>query len=389
MSVKFILTGVIVTALLLLIGAVKGQCPQFLPGSQVGTIAHESLDEISGIAASRKNVDVLWAHNDSGSEARLWAFNTQGTHLGIYNLADAVNNDWEDMAIGPGPDPNKDYLYIGDVGNNDGLTEHTYSIYRVPEPNVSASQEPVTVDLNDVDTLLVEYPDSLRHGCETILVDPVNSDIYLCSRDRWNDDHGLMRVYRFPASQHTPDVACTLQHVADVQLMDLSENNPKNWEMAVGGDISLNGSLVIIRTKPKRYDKGVPQRVLLWQRGIGTDLWSAFDNPVCVVPSLYEPQGEAVCFDANGCGYYTISEDTYQPIYQFVRDCKCPAGPGDLDIDCDVDIVDFAILAWQWQLPPCVPSADIAPPSGDKIVNVNDLSLLVSNWFGENNRDDL
>lgn len=350
MSVKLVLTGVIVTALLLLTGTVSRQCPQFLSGSQVGTVGHKSLDEISGIGASKKNIDVLWAHNDSGSEARLWAFNTQGTHLGIYNLTGTNNNDWEDIAIGPGPDPNKDYIYIGDVGNNDGLINRTFNIYRVPEPNVSASQQPINVDLNSVDTLPVKYPDSLRHDCETIMVDPANSDIYLCTRDRWNDDHGIMRVYRYPASQHTPGVAYTLQLVAKVQFINLPASKRPNWEMAVGGDISLNGSLVIIRTKPKRYDKGVPQRALLWQRSPGAALWEAFDNPVCLVPSLYEPQGEAICFDANGCGYYTISEDPCQPIYYFARDRQCLAGLGDLDI---------------------------AQAGGNGIINMNDFDLLV------------
>jgi hypothetical protein len=384
MNVKYILTGKVI-ALLLLIGTMNAQCPQFLLGSQVGTIAHESLDEISGIVASRKNHGVLWAHNDSGGQPRVWALNTQGTHLGMYDLTDADNNDWEDIAIGPGPDPNEHYLYIGDVGNNAGLTNHTYTIYRVIEPNVSADQTPVTADLDGAATLLVQYPDSLRHGCETILVDPVNSDIYLCTRDRWNDDQGVMKVYRFPASQHIPNVAYILQHVADIQLMNLPENKPATWEMAVGGDISVSGSLVIIRTKPNRYNKGVPQRVLLWQRDPGTNLWDAFNNPVCVVPSVDEPQGEAVCFDPNGCGYYTISEDQYQPIYHFARDCKCPAGPGDLNVDCNVDLPDLAILVRQWQQPPGVPSADIAPPGGDKIVNMKDFGLLAGNWLLGNN----
>ena len=355
MSVRLVHIGAIIIALFPFFnGEIKGQCPQFLSGSQVGIINNISLDEISGIAASRKNIDVFWAHNDSGAHAQVWAFNTQGAHLGIYNLANANNNDWEDMTIGPGPDPNKDYLYISDMGNNDGLTNHTYSIYRVPEPKVSARQKPISIILNDVDTLLVKYPDSLRHDCETILVDPVNSDIYLCTRDRWNDDHGVMRVYRYPASQHTPGVAYTLQYVADVPLIDLPANKRPNWEMAVGGDISLNGNLVIIRTKPKRYDKGVPQRILLWQRRPGTNLWDAFDNPMCVVPSLWEPQGEAICFDANGCGYYTISEGRCQPIYYFARDGQCPAGPGDLDI---------------------------AQAGGDGIVDMQDLSLLMDNWL--------
>ncbi len=60
---------------------------------------------------------------------------------------------------------------------------------------------------------------------------------------------------------------------------------------------------------------------------------------------------------------------------------QCPAGPGDLDTDCDIDFEDFAVLAGQWQQPPGVPSADIAPPGGDGIVNMNDLGLLVGSWL--------
>lgn len=303
---------------LLLADTVKGRCPQFLSGTQVSTIHCKSLDEISGIAASRKNINVIWAHNDSDGGTRIWAFNTQGAHLGIYNLLYANNNDWEDMAIGPGCDPNKDYIYIGDVGNNKGLINQIFNIYRVPEPNVSTGQQPINVELNNVDTFPVKYLDSLRHDCETMMVD-VNGDIYLCTRDRWNDDHGMMKIYRYPAPQ-TRDVVYTLQHVASVQLIESSIGKGSNWEMAVGGDISQNGSLVIIRTKPKRRNKAVPQRVLLWQREPGTKFWKAFDNPVCLMPSLWEPQGEAICFDTNGQGYYTISEGQHQPIYYFARD---------------------------------------------------------------------
>jgi hypothetical protein len=62
---------------------------------------------------------------------------------------------------------------------------------------------------------------------------------------------------------------------------------------------------------------------------------------------------------------------------------QCPAGPADLNLDCDVDFVDFAVLAQQWQQTPGVPSADIAPPDGDGIVDMNDLGLLVDSWLWE------
>jgi hypothetical protein len=140
-------------------------------------------------------------------------------------------------------------------------------------------------------------------------VDSLNGDIYLCTRDRWGDDNGIMKVYRYPAP-HTPGVVYMMQHVADVRLI--------NGEMAVGGDISPDGSLVIIRTK------GDSMRALLWRRDPAANLWQAFDRPMCIVPQIDEPQGEAICFEANGCGYYTVSEAAHQPIYYFARNGTPP-----------------------------------------------------------------
>jgi fibronectin type 3 domain-containing protein len=60
---------------------------------------------------------------------------------------------------------------------------------------------------------------------------------------------------------------------------------------------------------------------------------------------------------------------------------RCPAGPADLDNDCDIDFEDFGILALQWQQSPGVPSADLMPLGGDGIVDLNDLGLFVDNWL--------
>ena len=365
---KFVFWILLISMFLLISSSqAKDQCPAFQAGLQVGTVANKFLNEVSGIAVSRKDSDVIWTHNDGG-KAQIWAMNTQGTHLGIYKLLGSNNRDWEDIAIGPGPDPNKDYLYIADVGNNDGLTNYTYSIYRVAEPNVSSTQSPLQIDLGGVDTLLVKYPDSLRHGCETILVDPVNSDIYLCTRDRWGDDNGMMKVYRYPAPQ-TPGLAYTMQHVADVQLI--------NGEMAVGGDVSGRDSSIIIRTK------GAAERVLLWDRVYGTDFWDAFDNPVCVMPSISEPQGEAVCFDPNGCAYYTISEDRYQPIYYFAYDGQCPPIVGDFDASGGVDWLDLSFLVeyWLWDCNNSNNWCEETDIDYSSSVNFLDFTFFSKSWF--------
>jgi len=100
-------------------------------GNQVdlGLIGYDAISEASGIAASRSNPDVLWTHNDGGDSPRLFAFNTQGKHLGVYSIAGVSNRDWEDMAIGPGPIDGQQYLYIGEIGDNDA--QYDLSIFTV------------------------------------------------------------------------------------------------------------------------------------------------------------------------------------------------------------------------------------------------------------------
>ena len=56
----------------------------FSSGTQTGTIQNSSINEASGIAASRMNANVLWTHNDSGDSARVFAMTAAGANLGTY-----------------------------------------------------------------------------------------------------------------------------------------------------------------------------------------------------------------------------------------------------------------------------------------------------------------
>ena len=67
--------GSLIATILMCPGVSGQQCPTFHPGTQVGTVAHGSLDEISGLVVSRQNAGVLWVHNDSGDSARVFAMN--------------------------------------------------------------------------------------------------------------------------------------------------------------------------------------------------------------------------------------------------------------------------------------------------------------------------
>lgn len=300
-----------------------GQGPQFLPAQRVGTVQHAAIDEASGIAVSRDNPGVLWVHNDSGDTARVFAMNTQGTHLGIYNLTGTSATDWEDMAVGPGPNVGQSYLYLGDIGDNSAVRP-AIRVYRVPEPAVSPTQPPVVINLSGVDTITLQYPDGARDA-ETLMVDPRTADLYVISKRETRS-----RLYRAPFPQST------------TQTIVMEYRGQLPWGGATGGDISPNGAEILVRGYLSAS---------LWRRPADNPLWDAFAYAGYTVPLATEPQGEAIGFHGMGLGYYTVSEGTSQPIYYFER----APGPGDLNSDGVIDFGDFTILA------DCLGGPDVAP----------------------------
>jgi hypothetical protein len=270
----------------------SADCPKYLAGHKVGDIQSARITGASGLAASRKNPGVLWIHNDYGP-ACVYAMTAEGKHLGVYNLAGAKNRNWEDIAIGPGPEPNVDYIYAGDIGDNDSRRE-SIKIYRVPEPKVDANQAPANVTLTNVETIELVYPDGPRDA-ETLLLDPLTKDIYIISKEQTS------KVYRAAYPQPTT-VKTVLEQVAKL-----------HWGMATAGDISPDGREIIVRGY---------FAASLWLRPKDGPMWKAFENSECSIPIILEQQGEAICFDANGAGYYTTSERRGQPIYYFGRDTR-------------------------------------------------------------------
>lgn len=271
------------------------ECPEFRTGQITGTIQNSSINEASGIASSRKNINVLWVHNDSGDSARVFAMNAQGQHLGVYNLSGVGATDYEDISIGPGPIIGEDYLYIGDIGDNNAVRTGGVKVYRVQEPDVSENQSPVNVTLTEVETLILKYPDGARDA-ETLMVDPVYGDIYIVSK---RETYSRVYVAFYPQASTT-----VMTFVAELP-----------WGWATGGDISPLRTEIIIRG----YGNAS-----LWQIPDYGFLWNAFDSAPCTIPLVSEPQGEAISFDAFGFGYFTLSEGLYQPIYYFARITQPP-----------------------------------------------------------------
>jgi hypothetical protein len=234
-----------------------------------------TLLEASGLVHSIKQPGFLWTHEDAGEGNYLFLITDKGQIAGKYRL-NVPNYDWEDLAIGPGPVANETYLYLADIGANDNARD-IRTIYRLPEPASLQTPVPAT------DAIRFRFPDG-GYDAETILLDPLTKDIYI--------------VTKFLANAH-------LYRLAYPQAIDKVTTAEKVGEMTIGGDLtggatSTDGKELIVRAYIGIY---------YWQRKDGETfvqtLLRKYDKSL---PYVIEPQGEAVCFEKAGKGYFTLSE---------------------------------------------------------------------------------
>ena len=246
----------------------------------LGIIQNTAIKEASGIACSIKNPDILWTHNDSGDTSRIFAVDVDGKDRGEFYLTGIQARDWEDIATGPGPVDGESYIYIAEIGDN-LARHHVKYIYRFPEPRVINNGKKVELEIDEFDIISFQFPDGPRDA-ETIMVDPHTKDIYIVSK-REND----VRIYRAPYPQPTTGTMI-LEFLTTLNLTNVN-----------GGDISGSGAGILLKTYTAIY---------FWQRFPGKPLWQSFDTKPIRAPYIIEPQGEAVCWNTDSNGYFTLSE---------------------------------------------------------------------------------
>ncbi|WP_247236330.1 PE-PGRS family protein [Telluribacter sp. SYSU D00476] len=241
------------------------------------------IDEASGLAYSRTLDGYLWAHNDDGNLIGL--IKKDGGQIRRYTMGDLITRDWEDIAVGSGPRDGVSYLYMADFGNNnaDPSIDISY-IYRVPELTSLEG----SFQNSDIERIMYRYPDSPRDA-ETLLFDPITKDLFVVSKEL-----GTTNMYRLPYPQPAENVM-TAEKVGTIPSVML----------ATGGDISYDGLEILIRTYTSVY---------YWKRNPNETVAQTLSQPPHKsLPYVLEPQGEAVCFDKDAQGYYTLGERSTAP----------------------------------------------------------------------------
>ncbi|HNQ23555.1 MAG TPA: hypothetical protein PKK06_10720 [Phycisphaerae bacterium] len=126
----------------------------------VGTFSSSAICECSGLARSRRHPGVFWTHNDSGNPPELFAVKLTGELVGRVLIADAVNEDWEDIAI-----DDRGHIFIGDLGDNFAQYGERV-IYELLEPETLAERmDPI----KPLKVWKLRYPEQ-HYDCEALFV---------------------------------------------------------------------------------------------------------------------------------------------------------------------------------------------------------------------------
>ena len=270
------------------------------PPSTIAILKDKSISESSGLVASRAMPGAYWTHNDSGDGPFIYAFDTRGDSLGTFRVRGAQAVDWEDISIGPGPQRDKSYLYIGDIGDNDQQRSEVV-VYRVVEPvlsNVKSIRGRPGVT-EPAEAFHLQYPDG-KHDAEALLVHPTSGNIYIVTKVVLANPV----VYEVAAPLASGKLI-TMRRIGEVRIPSLFGG------VITGGSVSPDGRRVALCDYFQGYELVLPSKAAnfddIWkQRMIGFDLGK-------------RKQGESIAYRLDGKALLATSEGKQPTLIQVER----------------------------------------------------------------------
>ncbi|MBA2703337.1 MAG: hypothetical protein H0U60_05730 [Blastocatellia bacterium] len=282
--------------------SVAKQTETYGPPRVLGRLNDAAVNESSGIVASRNNPGLYWTHNDSGDGPNIYALHEHGARRGTWRVRGASARDWEDIAAGPGPQAGASYLYIGDIGDNEGRRSEII-VYRVKEPTIkptdssSSKLKPLVTD--DAEVIRLRYPDG-AHDAESLLVHPVTGDLYIVSKIPFANP----TVYKATAPLNT-NGPITLKRIAELNVPSLFGG------LITGGDISPDGLRVALCDYVDGYEL-----VLADARAPFDQIWR---QPLKSLDLGKRKQGESIAYRLDGRALLATSEGVHPPLIEVVR----------------------------------------------------------------------
>ncbi len=238
------------------------------------------LAEASGLVASITNPGYLWTINDSGNSSEIFLIASNGDIKLTCKLKKVENRDWEDIAIARDPTDSMVYLYVGEIGDNEAKYNLKY-IYRLKEPQLD-DEEKISID--EFDTLIIKLPDAIRDA-EAMTINHATGDFYLLSKREQ-----IVNVYE-------------LKYAAIVKTDTLVPTNVASipYFNTVAIDFSFDSKEMLLKT----YDE-----IFYWKKSDTLSIAQTLNLPPIKLDYRKEPQGEAIAWNLDGSGFYTLSEST-------------------------------------------------------------------------------
>jgi hypothetical protein len=249
-------------------------------------ISDSRLTEISGMTSSALHPDVMWVHNDSGDQARLYALSLVTCDVvGELTLRNVDARDFEGIARGVDRQ-GRPVLWVGDIGDNLDSWE-SVAIYRVREPQ--------TLGVKSVRAAEFRFAYEDRpHNAETILADPNSPQLWIVTKQL-----AAGSMYKLPArlSQTQLNIA---QRVGEV------------GGLVTDGSMNPQGTGFVLRDYfDAHLYSGSPPGVVA----------EKFALPAQI-------QGEAISFTSTGESLVIASEgDTRLMQVDFAQEVEEPAPP--------------------------------------------------------------
>lgn len=267
-------------------------------------ITDSSLDEISGIATSRRSDGVYWAHNDAPRPAELIALDTNGKRRATVRINGVRAIDWEDIASYTLD--GKSWLLIGDIGDNAGVRKE-YEILAIEEPALGA--QPIELIVEPAWRLRFRYADG-AHNVEAMAVDVAAREILLLGKRPPNP--GLYSLPLGPADGATL-VARKLRDVDAIPAPDgqaLAARFPaaRMGGSVTGMDIDAQARRAIVLTY---------RDIWLFTRSAGQSWTDAFGGTPQRFPLPPLAAAEAIGFDRSGAAIRVSGEGRPAPWLSF------------------------------------------------------------------------
>ena len=267
-------------------GALPGwssPCTTYADPYNTGVVADSALDELSGIAVSRRDPDILWVEEDHGGFAEIYALDTVGDTVVTVALDGATNADWEDIAVGPCGD--ESCVYIGEIGNND-LDRTDMGVYVLPEPDLSTAVDGL-ITSTDWTYYSFDYPD-VDENAEALAVTADGLPVVLTKHYEGEDS----TVYVFPSLD--PLAPVTLTAVGTVVT---GPDGTGGAAALTAADLWIDDSRLIFRTYGAIYEVD-----------LSGGLAAITDAPSTLTPGAAELHGEAVAYDPWRGGFWQVAE---------------------------------------------------------------------------------